>query len=54
MDEEAYAAFLEKSRATHPLGRAGTSREVAEAILWLASDASTYVTGSRIDVGGGR
>lgn len=37
-----------------PLGRAGTAEEVAEAILWLASDAASYVTGSIVDVTGGR
>ncbi|MEP9377214.1 SDR family oxidoreductase [Aquabacter sp. CN5-332] len=37
-----------------PLGRAGTAEEVAEAVIWLLSDASSYVTGSFIDVAGGR
>ena len=37
-----------------PLGRAGTAEEVAEAIVWLASDAASYVTGSFIEVSGGR
>lgn len=37
-----------------PLGRAGTAEEVAEAVLWLLSDAAAYVTGSILDVGGGR
>lgn len=37
-----------------PIGRAGTADEVAEAILWLLGDASSYVTGSFIDIGGGR
>lgn len=37
-----------------PMGRAGAAEEVAEAILWLASDASSYLTGSFIDVAGGR
>lgn len=37
-----------------PLGRAGTADEVAEAITWLLSDASSYVTGSLLDVAGGR
>jgi NAD(P)-dependent dehydrogenase (short-subunit alcohol dehydrogenase family) len=37
-----------------PLGRAGTAEETAEAIVWLASEAASYVTGAFIDVGGGR
>jgi NAD(P)-dependent dehydrogenase (short-subunit alcohol dehydrogenase family) len=37
-----------------PMGRAGTADEVAQAIMWLASDAASYVTGSILDVGGGR
>ncbi|WP_222709989.1 SDR family oxidoreductase [Reinekea thalattae] len=37
-----------------PLKRGGQAREVAEAIYWLASDKSTYVTGSFIDATGGR
>lgn len=37
-----------------PMGRAGTSEEVAEAILWLASDAASYTTGTIISVTGGR
>ena len=45
---------LERMAPTVPLTRAGTSHEVAEAILWLASDAASYVTGSSVDVAGGR
>jgi NAD(P)-dependent dehydrogenase (short-subunit alcohol dehydrogenase family) len=37
-----------------PLGRAGTADEVAEAVLWLLSDAASYVTGATLDVSGGR
>ena len=40
--------------ATTPLGRAGRADEVAEAILWLLSDAASYTTGALIDVAGGR
>ena len=40
--------------ATTPLGRPGRASEVAEAITWLLSDASSYVTGALIDVSGGR
>lgn len=37
-----------------PLGREGTADEVGEAIVWLLSDASSYVTGALIDMAGGR
>jgi NAD(P)-dependent dehydrogenase (short-subunit alcohol dehydrogenase family) len=40
--------------ATTPLGRAGTAEEVAEAIVWLASDAASYVNGAILDVSAGR
>ena len=36
-----------------PMGRMGTAEEVAEAIAWLASDASSYVTGTEIVLDGG-
>lgn len=40
--------------ATTPMGRAGQPEEVAEAIIWLLSDASSYVTGTFVDMAGGR
>jgi len=40
--------------AQTPLGRPGAAEEVAEAIMWLLGDASSYVTGALIDVSGGR
>jgi NAD(P)-dependent dehydrogenase (short-subunit alcohol dehydrogenase family) len=42
------------AKAAVPLGRSGSAREVAEAALWLASDAASYVHGTLIDVAGGR
>jgi len=37
-----------------PMQRGGEAIEVAEAILWLASDAASYITGAILDVSGGR
>jgi NAD(P)-dependent dehydrogenase (short-subunit alcohol dehydrogenase family) len=37
-----------------PMKRAGTAEEVAEAVLWLASPAASYVSGAIIDVAGAR
>ena len=37
-----------------PMQRGGTAEEVANAIAWLLSDAASYVTGSFVDVAGGR
>ncbi len=39
---------------TAPMQRAGTSAEVAEAIVWLTSDKASYTTGVLLDVAGGR
>jgi NAD(P)-dependent dehydrogenase (short-subunit alcohol dehydrogenase family) len=40
--------------AQTPLGRPGSADEVAESIVWLLSDAASYVTGAVLDVAGGR
>ncbi len=45
---------LERMRPTVPMQRSGTADEVAAAVLWLASSAASYVTGTFIDVAGGR
>ena len=54
MSEEAYAAFLEHSKGTHPLGRVGEAREVAELILYLASERAAWITGATYSIDGGR
>lgn len=39
---------------TTPFGRPGKPEEIAEAILWLLSDAASYTSGAIIDISGGR
>jgi NAD(P)-dependent dehydrogenase (short-subunit alcohol dehydrogenase family) len=39
---------------TVPIGRVGQPAEVAETVLWLASDAASYMHGAIVDVSGGR
>jgi NAD(P)-dependent dehydrogenase (short-subunit alcohol dehydrogenase family) len=48
------ASLISAIAKTIPLGRAGTPEEVADAVLWLATDSSSYVHGALIDIGGGR
>jgi len=59
IDTEIHASGGDPERVRHlaaklPLGRAGTADEVAHAILWLASDESSYSSGSILDVAGAR
>jgi NAD(P)-dependent dehydrogenase (short-subunit alcohol dehydrogenase family) len=54
MSEEDYVAFLEHSKQTHPLGRVGDPREVAELILYLASERAAWITGATYSIDGGR
>lgn len=52
--EEQYAAFLEHSKSTHPLGRVGDASEIAELILFLASERASWITGATYSIDGGR
>lgn len=52
--EEAYKQFLEHTKTTHPLGRPGETDEVAKAVLFLASEDSSFTTGELLHVDGGR
>jgi 3-oxoacyl-[acyl-carrier protein] reductase len=45
---------MEDYRRQTPLGRNGTAEEVASAVLFLAADASSFLTGAVLDVNGGR
>lgn len=54
MDEQAYAAFLERSKTTHPLGRVGQPEEIAELVYFLASPRAGWITGVSYSIDGGR
>ncbi|MDQ3069358.1 MAG: SDR family oxidoreductase [Acidobacteriota bacterium] len=54
MDETKYAAFLEHSKTTHPLGRAGQASEVADLIAFLLSEKAGWITGETFAIDGGR
>lgn len=47
------ADFREQLKAMHPIGRIGTARECAEAVLWLSASESAFVTGHTLLVDGG-
>jgi NAD(P)-dependent dehydrogenase (short-subunit alcohol dehydrogenase family) len=43
----------EYMRSLHPIGRFGQPSEIADVVVWLAGDASSFVTGQSISVDGG-
>lgn len=54
MDKDSYQAFLRNSKKTHPLGRVGDPREIAELIYFLASEKAAWITGATYEIDGGR
>ena len=45
---------VDRLKSAVPMKRGGETAEIARAILWLASDESSYTTGSCLDAAGGR
>jgi len=54
MNEDAYAAFVDRSKTTHPIGRIGEPEEIADLILFLASSRAGWITGVTYSIDGGR
>ena len=54
MTEADYEKFVVNAKNTHPIGRAGTSDEVADLIVFLASDKAGWITGATYSIDGGR
>jgi NAD(P)-dependent dehydrogenase (short-subunit alcohol dehydrogenase family) len=45
---------VERIGRSAPLDRPGEPEEIARAIVWLASDEASYITGALLDIAGGR
>lgn len=55
MSEEDYQAYLESAKTSYPLGRPGQPEEVAEAIGFLANEATAgFITGVTLPIDGGK
>ncbi len=54
MNTEKYEQFKEHSKETHPIGRIGKPTEVADLIIFLASDSAAWITGVTYSIDGGR
>lgn len=54
MSEADYEKFLEHSKTTHPIGRVGDPKEIAELVFYLASEKASWITGGTYQIDGGR
>jgi NAD(P)-dependent dehydrogenase (short-subunit alcohol dehydrogenase family) len=54
MSAEDYEEFLEHSKTTHPIGRVGDPKEIAELVFYLASEKAAWITGATYPIDGGR
>ena len=53
MANRAFSEMWERVIDMHPIGRIGTTREVADAVVWLCSDRASFITGHALPVDGG-
>lgn len=53
-EEETYQEYVQRSRETFTLGRTKLADEVAEAIIFLASDSASFITGCLLPIDGSR
>ena len=54
MTEQQLDDYIQSVTPAIPLGRTGTTDEIAKAVAFLASDESSYITGSELFVDGGQ
>ena len=50
---KADSTLKERLESEAPIERAATPKEIAEAVVWLCSDASSFVVGTSLDIDGG-
>jgi NAD(P)-dependent dehydrogenase (short-subunit alcohol dehydrogenase family) len=53
MANRAFSEMWERVIGMHPIGRIGTPKEVADAVVWLCSDRASFITGHALPVDGG-
>ena len=54
MSNNSYENFIKHSNTTHPIGRIGKASEVADLIMYLASNRAGWITGATYSIDGGR
>jgi len=52
-EDARFAAFFEKLKERHPIGRFGEPSEIGEAVKWLLSDAASFMNGAAVACDGG-